>query len=127
MKVTHTALIVDDEQDLAWALQQSLILDGWEVLVAHTGRAAIGQAMAAPVRIAFVDVKLPDMDGLDVARRIAELQPDAMVVMISGYYYPEDREVKEGLRQQLFAGFISKPFDLSEISRLAQHALGRWG
>ena len=125
MKVTPTALIVDDELDLAWALQQTLILDGWQVLVAHTGRAAIGQATAAPVRIAFVDAKLPDMDGRDVAKRIIELQPGVMVVMISGYYYPEDREVKEGLRQQLFAGFISKPFDLDEISRLAQQALDR--
>jgi DNA-binding NtrC family response regulator len=114
---------VDDELDLAWALQQNLTLDGWQVAVAHTGNDAIAQAAAAPVRIAFVDAKLPDMDGLDVAKRIAELQPAVMTILISGYYYPEDQAVKEALRQGLFVHFISKPFDLVEISALAQRAL----
>ena len=127
MKVTPTALVVDDELDLAWALQQTLILDGWKVFVARTGGVASKLAATAPVHIAFVDAKLPDMDGRDVAKCITELQPDVMVYLISGYYYPEDREVREGLHQHLFAGFISKPLDLSEISRLAQHALGRQG
>jgi DNA-binding NtrC family response regulator len=118
-----TALVMDDEVDLAWAVQQTLVLDGWRVVVAHTGADAISLAATEPIRIAFVDAKLPDMDGLDVARRIIELQPAAMMVLISGYYYNEDQTVRETLRHGLFANFISKPFDLAEISALAQRSL----
>ncbi len=125
METTPTALVMDDEVDLAWAVQQTLVLDGWRVVVAHTGAAAIALAATEPIRIAFVDAKLPDMDGLDVARRIVELQPAATMVLISGYYYSEDQAVRETLRHGLFANFISKPFDLAEISALAQRALAR--
>jgi CheY-like chemotaxis protein len=65
------------------------------------------------------------MDGLDVARRIVELQPATTMVLISGYYYSEDQAVRETLRHGLFASFIAKPFDLAEISALAQRALAQ--
>jgi DNA-binding NtrC family response regulator len=123
LNTSPCALVVDDELDLAWALQQNLTLDGWQVVVAHDGNAAIAQAAVAPVQVAFVDAKLPDMDGLDVAKSILELCPTAMVILISGYYYPEDQTVKEALRRGLFVHFVSKPFDLNEISALAQRAL----
>jgi len=121
------ALIVDDEQDLAWALEQNLLLDGWQVIVASTGGAAIELALANAVQIAFVDAKLPDMDGLAVVRRIRELRPDATVVLISGYYYAEDPEVREAQRRGQIIHFIAKPLDLSEISRLAREAVGETG
>jgi DNA-binding NtrC family response regulator len=117
-----TALIVDDEPDLAWALQQNLLLDGWQVVVAHTGSAAIDYSAANRLHIAFVDAKLPDMDGLEVSRRIGKLQPGATVVLISGYYYAEDPEVREAQRQGQIAYFIAKPFDLDEVSALARQA-----
>ena len=125
METPPTALVTDDEVDLAWAVQQTLVLDGWRVVVAHTGAAAIALAAVEPIRIAFVDAKLPDMDGLDVARRVVALQPATMMVLISGYYYSEDQAVQETLRHGLFASFISKPFDLAEISVLAQCSLAR--
>lgn len=117
-----TALVVDDEPDLAWALQQNLLLDGWQVLVAPTGGDAITQAMTIPLQVAFVDAKLPDMDGIEVLRRIGELQPGVTLVLVSGYYYAEDPEVREAQRQGLIVHFIAKPFDLSEISSLARNA-----
>jgi DNA-binding NtrC family response regulator len=118
----RVALVVDDELDLAWALEQTLFLEGWRVLVAPTGDAAIAHAAAVPVHIAFVDAKLPDMNGLDVAWRISKLQPTATLILVSGYYYNEDQEVKEALRCGMFSSFISKPFDLADISALAQRA-----
>ncbi len=121
---TLTALIVDDELDLAWALQQNLRLDGWQVAVAHTGAAAIAYVTANPPRIAFVDAKLPDMDGLDVIRRIGELRPEVTVVLISGYYYAEDPEVREARSKGLIVHFIAKPLDLREVSALARQAAG---
>jgi DNA-binding NtrC family response regulator len=122
-----TALVVDDEPDLAWALQQNLLLDGWQVVVTHTGNAAIEYSAANPLQIAFVDAKLPDIDGLEVIRRIGELQPNSAVVLISGYYYAEDPEVREAQRQRQIIHFIAKPLDLSEVSALARQAAGAAG
>jgi DNA-binding NtrC family response regulator len=119
---TRVALIVDDESDLGWVLQQSLLLDGWQVFVAHTGSAAIESAAAHPLQIAFVDAKLPDMDGLEVIGRIESLHPRASIVLISGYYYAEDPEVREAQRQGRIVHFIAKPLDLAEVSALAQRA-----
>lgn len=116
------ALIVDDELDLAWALQQNLLLDGWQVMVAHTGSAAIERAATCCLQIAFVDAKLPDMDGLEVIRRVEDLHPGAAVVLISGYYYAEDPEVREAQRQGRIVHFIAKPLDLAEVSALARRA-----
>lgn len=118
-----TALIVDDERDLAWALEQILCRNGWRVAVAHSGSAAIQYAVSSPVRIAFVDAKLPDMDGMVVGERIGQLQPEAVIVLVSGYFYPEDREVQDALQRRLFAHFISKPLDLAEILALARTCL----
>jgi DNA-binding NtrC family response regulator len=122
-----TALIVDDETDLAWALQQNLHLDGWQVAVAHTGAAAIAYVITHAPRIAFVDAKLPDMDGLDVIRRIGELSTEITVVLISGYYYAEDPEVREMRSKGLIVHFIAKPLDLHEVSALASQAAGEEG
>lgn len=121
------ALIVDDESDLAWALQQNLLLDGWQVMVAHVGSVAVEYATIHPLQIAFVDAKLPDMDGLEVIRRIGELRPRAAVVLISGYYYAEDPEVREAQRQGRIIHFIAKPLDLAEVSALARRAAGEAG
>jgi DNA-binding response OmpR family regulator len=122
-----TALIVDDEPDLTWALEQNLFLDGWQVTVAHTGDAAIAYAATGAFQIAFVDAKLPDLDGLEVIRRIGILRPDATLVLISGYYYAEDPEVREMQRQGQITHFIAKPFDLSEVSALARQTAGEAG
>jgi DNA-binding NtrC family response regulator len=120
-----TALVVDDEPDLAWALQQVLKLDGWQAIVAYTGKAALELASTRRLRIVFVDAKLPDMDGMVVAERIGKLQPGAAIVLISGYFAPDDHEIEEAQQRGLFIRFISKPFDLQEISDLADAVLER--
>ena len=75
--------------------------------------------------LAFVDAKLPDGEGLDLARRIREAAPGLRTVLISGYYYPDDSVVVEALAAGVIDGFVSKPFQHDEIQRLARDAHGR--
>jgi CheY-like chemotaxis protein len=72
-----------------------------------------------------VDAKLLDIDGLDLAAWIRQNCPQTAVVMVSGYFYPEDRTIVEGLKRGLFVGFIAKPFDLFEVRRMARQAVDR--
>lgn len=65
--------------------------------------------------LAFVDVKLPDVDGLDLARQMRELEPSMAVVLVSGYFYLDDIAIQQALSQGLINSFISKPFQQEEI------------
>jgi CheY-like chemotaxis protein len=72
-----------------------------------------------------VDAKLPDLDGLDLAAKIRQMSPHTAIVLISDYFYEEDRTIAEGLQKDLFIGFVAKPFDLQEVRRMARQAVER--
>jgi DNA-binding NtrC family response regulator len=76
-----------------------------------------------PYAAAFVDAKLPDLDGLELATLIHQRNPHTAVILISGYYYQEDKKVTEGLEKSLYTGFIAKPFELDEVRLMARRAV----
>jgi CheY-like chemotaxis protein len=59
---------------------------------------------------AFLDAKLPDMDDLDLARRIKESAPGIRIVMVSCYYYQDDDSIQAAISRGLIEVFINKPF-----------------
>lgn len=103
-------LIVDDEPDMCWVLQNLLADKGYETRTAKTGEAALGLLETANFAIALLDVKLTDMDGLELAKRIKSVSPSINIIMISGYYYRDDMDIRKAVEEGLVVGFISKPF-----------------
>lgn len=107
-------LLVDDNVDgvssLAWLLEQ----EGFEVVMAHDGQAALEAARAQPPAVVLLDIGLPGMDGHELARRLRQ-EPcctDAMLIAISGYSQPQDRERSRA------AGcdhHLVKPVELEEL------------
>jgi len=79
-------LIVDDEEDIRWALQNILHPTGHVVTCAASGNEALENLRHHAYSIAFLDIKLPDQDGLTIASHIFEHYPRTSVVLISGYY-----------------------------------------
>jgi len=73
-------------------------------------------------RLAFLDAKLPDMEGLDLARRIRKLDPAVPIVMISGYFYRDDDAIQKAVAEGLISSFIGKPFDHDEILKAIEIA-----
>jgi len=116
---------VDDEPDLCWALENALRTDGHAVDTATTGTQALDLLSKTPYSVVFVDAKLPDLDGLELAGLIRQQQPHAAIVLFSGYFYREDITITEGLESGLFASFIAKPFDLKECRHVARQAIER--
>ena len=111
-------LIVDDEPDMCWALARLLKQYGISSSQALGAREALQYLKAAgPYQLAFVDAKLPDMDGLELARRLRQLVPEIRIVMVSGYFYRDDVAVQEAMAEGLICGFVAKPFDHQEILR----------
>ncbi len=115
-------LIVDDEKDLCWALRKILEEEGFGVTVAVCAQGALKAARKKSFQVVFVDAKLPDVDGIELARRIQSLRPEALCILISGYLYKDDTAVREGLEQGIIRAFISKPFRIDEIISVVQAA-----
>jgi CheY-like chemotaxis protein len=118
-------LVVDDEPDMCWALENILRPAGYVVTTTTRGVEALELLATEPYTVAFVDAKLPDLDGLELATTICQESPHTAIVLISGYFYEEDKAVTEGLQKNLFIGFIAKPFDLEEVRRMARQAVER--
>jgi CheY-like chemotaxis protein len=110
-------LLVDDNADAAESLALVLRAQGHRVHVEHGAQSALEHALAAPPRVVLLDIGLPDMDGLELARRLraAERTRGALLVALTGYGQAEDRERSQG------AGFdfhLVKPADPWRIAAL---------
>ncbi len=117
-------LIVDDEPDLCWAIENILRKDGLQSQKALSGQEALKLIEQTHFSVVFLDAKLPDMDGLDLAERIRAIDPRILIVMISGYFYKDDVSVREAIARGLICGFVSKPFMHDEILKIVHSALG---
>ena len=111
-------LIVDDEPDMCWALQHILKTAGFRSEFALSGHDALNLIRQHKHALAFLDAKLPDIDGLQLAKEIRKLVPTIHVVMVSGYFYHDDVTIQQALHEALITGFISKPFLNEEIIRI---------
>lgn len=116
-------LVVDDEPDMCWALENILSPEGYQITTATSGKKALELAQERHFEVVFIDAKLPDVDGLELSCRIKQTSPQAAIVMISGYFYREDEAIDEGLANELCVSFIAKPFDLDEVRLAAKEAL----
>jgi signal transduction histidine kinase/CheY-like chemotaxis protein len=110
-------LVVDDNADAADSLAILLRAQGHRVHVEHGAWAALERAEAMSPRAVLLDIGLPDMDGLELARRLRLLEPtrNALLIALTGYGQSEDRDRSQA------AGFdfhLVKPADPSRIAAL---------
>ena len=73
--------------------------------------------------LALIDMKLPMMDGLQLAGALKVVAPTIVIILISGYYYAEDPEIEKKLDQNFCAGFIAKPFDVEDVRSTIRRVL----
>jgi DNA-binding response OmpR family regulator len=105
-------LIVEDETDIVSPLMQTLVREGYVVDHAVTGRDAIGAAKRHTFDVVILDLGLPDMDGLEVCRRLRAADYEGAVLILSARGRELDRVVG------LDAGaddYLVKPFGLAEL------------
>jgi DNA-binding response OmpR family regulator len=114
-------LVVDDEYDSAHVLGRALELRGHQVCIAHNGKAALEALPRFRPDAVVMDIGLPGLDGLEVARSIRATPDHAQVVLIAatGLGWAEDR------RRSLEAGFdhhLVKPLALDDVEAALAHA-----
>jgi DNA-binding NtrC family response regulator len=108
-------LIVDDEPEICWVFENILKKNGFLSDRAFNGREALQLVKKKHFRLAFLDAKLPDMEGLELARQIRKIDPGVCAVIVSGYFYKDDINIQNALEEEVICSFISKPFNHDEI------------
>lgn len=108
-------LVVDDEPEMCWILENIIRKTGLACMTALSAREAITLTESNKFGMAFLDAKLPDIDGLLLARKLRKTNAHLPIVIVSGYFYPDDPTIKVALQEGLIAAFIGKPFDHDEI------------
>lgn len=109
-------LIVDDEQ-LIRNLLARMLGTGYEIVMAENGRQAVEKAAEQSFDIAFVDIVMPGMDGIETLKGLKAVQPDLKLVVMTGFAV-EDRVVQAfdlGAEDCLY-----KPFTLREVESVIQ-------
>ena len=106
---------MDDDPDICWALERVLGGMDAQCIRALDGRTALEAARLNRPAMALLDAKLPDIDGLELARNLRRADPGILVLVISGYFYKDDPAIQAALEQRLIHGFIEKPFSHAEV------------
>lgn len=105
-------LIVDDELLLLRSLRRRLQRAGHQVVLATNGREALEALAHADFDVVLTDVRMPELDGLELARRLARLHPTLPVLFMSGHADPDDLLEVEPL------AVFQKPLDEGRLLRL---------
>jgi CheY-like chemotaxis protein len=117
-EANRVILIVDDEPDMCWVLEHVLASQGLVTRKALGAQETLKLVEQQSFAWVFLDAKLPDMDGLELARGIREMAPGTPIIMVSGYFYRDDLAIQEAISQGLIHDFISKPFLQEEIIKV---------
>jgi DNA-binding response OmpR family regulator len=108
-------LIVDDEPDFVEVIREFLQERGFEALVAYSGPEALQKVKDERPHIVFLDIRMPGMGGLEVLRKIREIDREVGVIMLTAVDDPETG------RQSLLLGafdYLVKPVDLKYLERV---------
>jgi two-component system response regulator (stage 0 sporulation protein F) len=110
-----TILIVDDQKGVRRLLEELFKKEGWEVHMAADGREAIEQVDALLPDIILMDMKMPNMNGLEASQRILEKHGDVNIIMMTAYGEMEivNKALDAGVKK-----CITKPFDIMDLRNM---------
>ncbi len=105
-------LIIDDERSIRNSLKEILADEGYDVDIAENGAQGCAMVDKEKYSVTFCDIKMPEMDGMEVLDKFAEMGVDSAVIMISGH--GDIDTAVECIKKGAF-DFIQKPLDLNRI------------
>lgn len=113
-------LLVEDESNVAKGLEMVMREEGYEVDLAETGHDALDKFKATEFDLLVADLRLPDMDGMDVVQKVREKRPRTNVVIITGY--PSVSSAVQAVKIGV-SDYLRKPFTEDEFKTAVKGAL----
>ncbi|MFH2145729.1 MAG: diguanylate cyclase [Candidatus Omnitrophota bacterium] len=113
-------LLVDDEPVIRETLCSILREEGYTVFTAHTGKEAIRLAKESFFDVAIIDLKLPDVEGLNVLHDIKEHNPDICSILITAY--PTTESAIQAVQEEAYE-YITKPFDINHVKLVIKRGI----
>jgi DNA-binding NtrC family response regulator len=113
-------LIVDDQMGVLESFKEILRIKDYECTGFQAGKDAIESMKTAKYDMAFVDMKMPEMDGIEVLKKIKEVDPTVEVIIVTAYASEESfaNAITMGAME-----YLRKPFLMGEVYALAERAL----
>ena len=120
MEEKASILIVDDDPGTCRMLALTFGKKGYETETAGTGQEAREKAQQRFFNLTLLDIKLPDMEGVELIASLKEMHPDTVVIMVTGYASLENavRALNEGA-----SAYLTKPLDMDRVLTIVKEAL----
>ena len=117
-----TLLVADDDPGLRESLERTLTREGYHVVLASDGRAALERVQAGGVDLIVTDLKMPGLTGLELLRAAKAIMPDVDVILLTAFGTVEEavQAMKDGAYD-----FLTKPFRREQLIKLIDKALER--
>jgi two-component system nitrogen regulation response regulator GlnG len=117
---TERILIVDDEESVRWVLKKALEKDGLETVLAKDAAEAFLRLQEGNIGAVLMDIRMPGMSGLDALEKIQKEGRNISVIIMTAQSTMQN--AIEAMRRGAY-DYITKPFDLDEVSILVKKAL----
>ncbi len=124
MNNLNKVLIVDDEETLTWSMAKSLSKDKdkYEIFIANNGKEALNLLKKNRIDLVISDIRMPDINGLDLLVEIKKSYPQTKVIIMTAYG-SSDVQKEANRRGSLF--YVEKPFEISDIRKIIIDLIGK--
>ncbi len=120
MAATKRILLAEDDNDMRQFLTRALKNAGYDVVSFDNGKSAYERLREEPFHLLLTDIVMPEMDGIELARRASELDPDIKIMFITGFAAVALNADSTAPKQ---AKVLSKPIHLRELVSEVQKML----
>src|SRR5918995_738831 len=122
MSESATLLVADDDPGLRESLERTLTREGYRIVLASDGRAALERVQAGGIDLIVTDLKMPGLTGLELLRAAKAIAPDVDVILLTAFGTVEEavKAMKDGAYD-----FLTKPFRREQLLKLIDKALER--
>ncbi|MBI4971716.1 MAG: response regulator [Candidatus Omnitrophica bacterium] len=116
-------LIIDDDIEVVEAIEDTLRFGGFEVYKTTKPLEALGLLETVKPRLVILDVRMPELDGFSLLKKIKKKQCDIKVIVITGYYSECKEEIDHFKKLGLIQAAVAKPFNFSAFETLVNEVL----
>ena len=115
---------MDDEETLTWSMAKSLSKDKYkyEVVIANNGREALNLLKKNKVDLVISDIRMPDINGLDLLVKIKKEYPQTKVIIMTAY---GSSDVQKEANRRGSLHYVEKPFEISDIRKIIIDLIGK--